>query len=220
MLLAYVPFSVLAMHVVSVLDLPDPIPHPTTIDTGYLLRFVRIFAQYVMFTQANQTNETFGNKTWTLLQYELKLGHLFVCAIQIALIWLLVLLHKFSFQQGRVISGCIFLLFAPFAVRRVDNTLPADEQIDAILSFSFVGLFLCCYEYYQYRVHGPRLQGLRLHGLRFWLALLAYLTTFAIWIAFGSIVSAPSERFYYNSRWCGLAANKAGPAPPLSCTYS
>jgi hypothetical protein len=220
MLLAYVPFSVLGMHVVSVLDLPDPIPHPARINTAYLLRFVQIFAQYNMFNQANQTNNAFGKKTWTLMQYELKLGHLFACSIQIALIWLLVFLHKFSlfsFQQARVISVCILLLWAPFAVRRVNNAFPADEQIDAILSFSFVGLFLCCYDYYQnYRgSHGQRLQ-----GLRFWLPLLVYLTTLAIWIAFGSIVSAPSERFYYNSRWCGLAANKAGPAPPYSCTYS
>jgi hypothetical protein len=213
MLLAYVPFSVLAMHVLKVLDLPDPIPHPTSIDKAYLLQFLRVFAQYIMFNQANQTNETLGNKKWTLGQYECKLGHLFACSMQTAVIWLLVLLHKLSSQQARVISVCICLLWAPFAVHRVDNAFPADEQIDAILSFSLAGLFLCCYQFYR----GSR--GL-LFWLRFFFPLCVYLTTLSIWFFFNSIVSAPSERFYYNSRWCGLAANKAGPAPPYSCTSS
>ena len=214
-LLAYVQFSVLGMHVVSVLDLPDRIPHPATINKEYLLQFLRIFAQYIMFNQANQSNNALGGETWTFGRYKCILGHLLACCIQITLIWLLVLLHKFASQDALVITVCMFLIWSQFAVHPVDNALPANEQIDAILAFSLTGIFVSDYQWHKcYKTSRP---------LPFWLLklpLLAYFSSLGIWFAFRAIVSAPSDRFYYNSRWCGMASNKAGSIPPYSCAYT
>ena len=195
-LLTAIPFSALALHLVTVLELPDPIPHPATIDKAYLLQFVRIFAQYNMFNQANQSNIWFADKKWTLGRYACEVGQLTSCLFQIALIWLLVLLHRLSSKQARVITVCICVLWAPFVVHQVDyNGLPVDEQIVAILSFSLTGLFVCYYQLY-----------IPSHGRLFWIALLAYCASLCIWITFGAIVSAPSDRFYFqDSRWCGLS---------------
>ena len=85
------------------------------------------------------------------------------CLFQIALIWLLVLLHRLSSKQARVITVGICVLWAPFVVHQVDyNGLPVDEQIVAVLSFSLTGLFVCYYQLY-----------IPSHGLLFWIALRA-----------------------------------------------
>jgi hypothetical protein len=148
-LLTAVPFSALGLHLVTVLELPNPIPHNATIDKTYLLRFLRIFAQYTMFLQANQSNIWFGDKRWTLGSLAVEAGQLTSCLVQIALIWLLVLLHKLSSKQAGVNTVSICVLWAQFVVHGVDyNGLPVDEQIGAILSFSITGLFICYYQWY------------------------------------------------------------------------
>jgi hypothetical protein len=53
LLLAVVPFIILGLHVVTVLELPDPIRHPAEIDKAYLLQMASSFLQYIMFSQAN-----------------------------------------------------------------------------------------------------------------------------------------------------------------------
>jgi hypothetical protein len=194
-LLAFLPFSFLGLHVVTVLDLPDPIPHPATIDKAYMLQFSRIFAQYNMFNQANQSNSWFADQTWTLGSLACESGQLTSCLLQIELIWLLVYLCRLSSQQACVITVGIFVLWAQFVVHHVYyNGLPVDEQTVAILSFSVTGLFVCCYQWY-----------IKSHRLLFWIALLVYLASLNIWITLGDIVSAPSDRFYFHSRWCGLS---------------
>jgi hypothetical protein len=196
-LLTAVPFSALGLHFVTVLQLPDPIPHNATIDKTYVLQFLRIFAQYIMFLQANQSNIWFADKQITVGRYACEVGQLTSCLIQIGLIWLLVLLHTLSSKQARVITVGICVFYAPFVVHLVDyNGLPVNEQIVAILSFSLTGLFVCYYQWYT-PSHGPLL----------WIALLAYCASLCIWTTFGAIVSAPSDRFYFqDSRWCGASS--------------
>ena len=101
-LLTAVPFIALGLHLVTVLELPDPIQHPATIDKAYLLHFLRIFAQYTMFNQANQSNVWFGDKKWTLGSIACEAGQLTSCLLQIALIWLLVLLHRLSSKHANM----------------------------------------------------------------------------------------------------------------------
>jgi hypothetical protein len=193
-LLTAVPFSALGLHLVTVLELPDPIQHPATIDKAYLLHFLRVFAQYNMFLQANQSNIWFGDNKWTVGSLAWEAGQLTSCLLQIALIWLLVLLHKLSSKHASVITVSICVLWAPFVVHGVDyNGLPFNEQIAAILSFSLTGFFICYYQWY-----------IPSQGPLFWISLLTYCASLCIWITFGAIVGAPSDRFYFqDSRWCG-----------------
>jgi hypothetical protein len=216
LLLAYVPYSALAMHIVKVLDLDDPIPHSATIDKQYLHQFLRIFAQYIMFNQANQSNIILGGGRWTFGHYECALGHLLSCTFQVALIWLLEYLNKLQSQQALFISVCIVLIWAPFAVHKVDNALPANEQIDAILSFSLTGIFVCAHTFYDCKKRN-------IQTLPFWslkIPCVIYTSTLCIYFLFERIVNAPSDRFFYSTRWCGFAIDKPRSLPPYSCSYS
>jgi len=217
LLLAYLPFSALAFHILIVLNIQDPIPLPASITKQYLHQFVLIFLQYNMFDRANQTHNILGDTTWSLFGYELDLGHLFACTLQIALIFLLVYLKKIEFRQALPISIFTFLIWIPFAVHRVSNEqLPANEQIDAILSFSLTGLFICAYKFYDCKKHDNR-QALPFWSLTF--PCLIYTCTLCIYFAFESILTAPKDLFFYSSRWCGMATGKQRPLPPYSCSY-
>ena len=215
LLLAYLPFSALALHIVIVLNLQDPIPLPASITKQYLHQFVLIFAQYIMFNQANQTHNILGDTTWSLFGYELDLGHVLSCTVQIALIFLLVYLKKLQSQQALAISVCTVLIWVPCAFQRFDNNLPANEQINAILSFSLTGLFICAYKFYDCKKH--KTQALPFWSLTF--PCLIYTSTLCIYFAFESIPTAPKDLFFYSSRWCGFATAKPRPLPPYSCSY-
>ena len=56
MLLALVPFSALGLHVVTVLDFPDPIPQ---VDKNYILQLLLLLLQFNLFNQTNQSNSWF-----------------------------------------------------------------------------------------------------------------------------------------------------------------
>lgn len=220
LLLAYLPFSALAFHILKVLNLDDPIPHCASITKQYLHQFLRVFAQYIMFNQANQTHNILGDETLSLFGYELALGHLLSCMVQIALIFLLVHLKKLKFQQALAISVCTVLIWVPFAVQRVQNKgneqLPANEQIDALLSFSLTGLFICACKFYNCPKRDDP-QALHFCSLTF--PCLIYTSSLCIYFAFESILSAPNDLFFYSSRWCGFATAKQRPLPPYSCSY-
>jgi hypothetical protein len=211
LLLAYLPFSALGLHIVMVLNLNDPIPHSPSIDKQYLHQFLRIFAQYIMFTQANQAQIITSGKTWSFGRYDITIGHLFTCTLQIALIYLLVFLKKLQSQQALAVSVCTVLIWLPFAVHMADNT--ANEQIDAILSFSLTGLFICAYKFYDCRKQNIHL--LPLLSLKF--PCVIYTCALCIYFAFENILSAPKDGFFYSSRWCGLAIDKRHSLPPYSC---
>jgi hypothetical protein len=206
MLVAVVPFSALGLHVVTVLELPDPIRHPAEVDRAYLLQMASIFLQYIMFSQANQSHICLGLLEWTFDGVACKVGKLTSCLLQIALLWLLVVLHKLSRKSAGAISVLVSVLWALFVVHRVWYY---DEQIIAILSCLLVGISVCCYQWYT-GAH-PRLlmTALPCYALALW-----------IWWDFEAIVDPSVDRFYYHAQWCGLSESPSTSGSWFSCASS
>ena len=97
LLLVLVPFSALGLHLVTVLNFPDPIPRPASMDEKFLLRLLCVFLQFNMFNQANDTSSWFApSKEENLLGVTCRIGKLAVSLLQIGLIWLLHLSCKLS----------------------------------------------------------------------------------------------------------------------------
>jgi hypothetical protein len=206
LVLAFVPFSALAMHMTTVLELSDPVPKCAEMLT-YTLQLVRIYLQFQMFLQANQTHIWFGQLAWQNGEYMLKVGNLIACLIQVLLLWLLKFFGRLSSTQGVVIAMIVTLVWAPFVVLRNPGAAAlVDEQIIAILSFALAGLGVCCYQMYTTR-----------YPLLLWTAALCYIVALVLYIIFDHVVSAPIDRFYYHAQWCGMSDMQGSSASWFAC---
>jgi hypothetical protein len=205
--LAVVPFSALALHLATVIEITDPIPHSPKINYVYVLQLLRVFLQFQLFVQGNQSHICFGNQTWTIGDYVFKVGNLAVCVLQVGLLWLLVFFERLSLSQACVIAAATSLIWAPFVVYRVHAAgALVDEQIVAILSFAIAGLAVCGYQMYT-----------KNRLLLFWTALPCYLLALVVYWNFEAVIAAPIDRFYYHSQWCGLSDMSGSSASWFHC---
>ena len=198
LLLALVPFSALGLHLVTVLGLPDPLPHPASMDPKFLLPLLCIFLQFYMLNQANDTAGAFApSKEFG----RVRIGKLVAGLVQIGLIWLLQGSKKFwlpsdckwVWRTACVTTVVVVFIWAPFVVHPTGD----DEQITAMLSFALAGFCVCAYQLYT-----------GTHHKILFIALPCYVGAFVIFCTFGKIVDPPSDRFYYHHNWCGLSDSR------------
>ena len=202
LLLALVPFSALGLHLVTVLGLPDPLPHPASMHKTFLLPLLCIFLQFYMFNQANDTSGVFApSEEQSLAGVTWRIGKLVAGLLQIGLIWLLQGCKMFwlppacklSWNSAWVTTVVVVAIWAPFVVHPTGD----DEQITAMLSFALAGFCVCAYQLYT-----------GTHHKILFIALPCYVGVFVIFCTFGKIVDPPSDRFYYHHNWCGLSDSR------------
>jgi hypothetical protein len=194
LLLALIPFGGLGWHLVTVLNLSDPLPlrvWKPCLDLHFILQFVCVFLQYEMFNQANQTQDLFAPTVeWKILGSTLQMSKLTPCLMQIGLIWLLQGTCKLSTRSACVTTCVVGVMWAPFVLDGVGG----DEQIIAMLSFAMAGLGVCAYQVLT-----------NTHLRILYIAFPCYVLILGIYLTFDSVLKEPRDRFYFHNQWCGLS---------------
>ena len=193
MLLGGLPFMFLGQYLLYVLNVPDPFASGLHYDWNSLKMVGLTTLQYYVLLWSNNIIGIFGAKTWIAGQLQCNIGYLFVCTLQIGLLYVIHLMNAWEGRQTLKVCGALTLLWLPFVFRSVDNL---DEQIMAILSFVLCAAAIFFYEQAYHKFDNKVL----------FVTALITIAVFVIWWQFEHILPPPDNMLYAHRMWCGIAA--------------
>lgn len=188
-MLAPAAFCCIGLHLIYILDVPDPFSEPLHYDWP---SFKRVFLPIIWFYAVLQTNGLFGLGMT---------GKTLNAAVQIASLWLIYyvqsksddIILQSSLHKLSIVSACLFVIWLCF-VWNVPNQ--HDEILKSMLAFALSGCFVTIYQF-TYTTKRNTVTFV-LFGM--------YITVFVLFLVMDSIIARPTNTYYAHWQWCGINA--------------
>lgn len=180
------------------------IPALRDVLNGHANGFVHLQVLYIflLFYLVNFSNNAFTCwdqiSTHLFANLYIKLGKLWNLLIYLAHLFILRYIYPRFVRDFVSYCICTCLLWLPFILHSNNY----DEQIQAMLSFSLTGGFICVYQLYCYFYFKEEMD--TYSKLVLFSAGVSYTTILCVYLYFP--VSRPTDYFFANRGWCGISS--------------